>query len=196
MTHFDKKKESELVNSAANGNDSAFSLIFLHYLPKIRSVAKNYSYGMADFEDIVQEGVIGLYKAVKGFQIDKGVPFSAFALLCVKRQMINATQKYSRHPEILSDFSSDSGFAGGQYQDLSSVSYLSPEDLVVGREGFERAKKFIKKRLSGFEYDVLRHYLAGSTYLEISNILGKPAKAIDNAISRIKSKLSKGFETP
>lgn len=194
MSRCEALNEELAARLSAGGDNKAFSLLFLHYLPKIRQIAKRYYPFYADYEDIVQEGVIGLYKAALVYKPEKNVPFSAFALLCIKRQIINASQKYTRYPEILSDFSDDNIDVGGKYRDLLYASYTDPEDFIVGREDFETVKEFIKERLSGFEYNVLRHYLTGIKYSEIARIMNKPQKSIDNAISRIKQKLFRSIK--
>lgn len=195
MTLCEFLNEEQVVKFAAAGDDRAFSSLFIKYLPKIRFIAKRYYYGFSDFEDVVQEGAIGLFKAVKVYNPKKGVPFSVFASVCIKHNIINASRKYSRFPEILSDFSSDLSDIDSSYSDLFSASYPGPEDLVVGKEDFETVNNFLKSSLSQFEYDVLKNYLTGKKYSEIARALNKPLKSIDNAISRIRQKLNRSFNT-
>lgn len=147
----------------------------------------------AEREDLVQEGMIGLMKAIKSFDESRSVCFSTFASLCIKRQIITAVKNYnSEKNKNLNNAMQGEGYS--ELEDLikyrrSSLKYYTPEQIVIGKELMKLLKKFLNENLSGLEKDVFIFMAKGYGYLEIAQKLEKEPKAIDNSIQRIKKKV-------
>ena len=188
--------EEEVVIFAKNGNRAAVEYLVQKYMGYIRTRTKSYFLIGADREDVVQEGMIGLYKAIRDFDAGKNASFKTFAELCITRHIITAVksaarQKHSPLNYYVSLNKTEDGqpVAGegvtGRQQDLD------PEQIIIEREQFLGTESRIVEMLSGFESDVLALHLAGIPYGRIAVLLGKDAKAVDNALQRIKKKLEK-----
>ncbi len=152
----------------------------------------------ADREDIIQEGMIGLYKAIRDYREDKQSSFRAFAELCITRQMITAIKSATRQKHIpLNSYVSlnkpvyDDGSDRTLIDMLSSTKSTNPEDLIIGREDYEAVESCIGEELSKFEKQVLLSYLLGKSYQQIGMELNRQPKAVDNALQRVKRKLEK-----
>lgn len=147
----------------------------------------------AEREDLVQEGMIGLMKAIKSFDESRSVCFSTFASLCIKRQIITAVKNYnSKKNKNLNNAMQGEGYS--ELEDLikyrrPSLKYYTPEQIVIGKELMKLLKKFLNENLSGLEKDVFIFMAKGYGYLEIAQKLEKEPKAIDNSIQRIKKKV-------
>ena len=147
----------------------------------------------AEREDLVQEGMIGLMKAIKSFDESRSVCFSTFASLCIKRQIITAVKNYnSEKNKNLNNAMQGEGYS--ELEDLikyrrPSLKYYTPEQIVIGKELMKLLKKFLNENLSGLEKDVFIFMAKGYGYLEIAQKLEKEPKAIDNSIQRIKKKV-------
>lgn len=160
----------------------------------------------ADRDDLIQEGMIGLFKAVRDYDTGRDASFFTFAELCVSRQMYTAIQAAGRqkHMPLNSYISLYAGSAqadadgrDGEWElseSLLSQSERNPEELLIDRENVERLEKTIEKELSSFEKQVLDLYLTGMKYSEIARVLGRDEKSTDNALQRIKSKLKKAIQ--
>ncbi len=188
--------EEEVVIFAKNGDRTAVEYLVQKYMGYIRTRTKSYFLIGADREDVVQEGMIGLYKAIRDFDAGKNASFKTFAELCITRHIITAVksaarQKHSPLNYYVSLNKTEDGqpVAGegvtGRQQDLD------PEQIIIEREQFLGTESRIIEMLSGFESDVLALHLAGIPYGRIAVLLGKDAKAVDNALQRIKKKLEK-----
>ena len=188
--------EEEVVIFAKNGDRAAVEYLVQKYMGYIRTRTKSYFLIGADREDVVQEGMIGLYKAIRDFDAGKNASFKTFAELCITRHIITAVksaarQKHSPLNYYVSLNKTEDGqpIAGegvtGRQQDLD------PEQIIIEREQFLGTESRIVEMLSGFESDVLALHLAGIPYGRIAVLLGKDAKAVDNALQRIKKKLEK-----
>ena len=188
--------EEEVVIFAKNGDRAAVEYLVQKYMGYIRTRTKSYFLIGADREDVVQEGMIGLYKAIRDFDAGKNASFKTFAELCITRHIITAVksaarQKHSPLNYYVSLNKTEDGqpVAGegvtGRQQDLD------PEQIIIEREQFLGTESRIVEMLSGFESDVLALHLAGIPYGRIAVLLGKDAKAVDNALQRIKKKLEK-----
>lgn len=189
----------ELIVSWANGGDKCA----LEYLVKkhknfVRAKARSYFLIGADSEDIIQEGMIGLFKAIRDFNIEKNSNFRAFAELCIKRQIITAIKTATRQKHIpLNTYISlnkpiyDDESERTLLDIISGKNSMNPETLYISREGITSIKEKIGKILSSFEWEVLTCYLAGESYQEIAEDLDRPIKSIDNALQRVKKKLEK-----
>ncbi|MBR2383479.1 MAG: RNA polymerase sporulation sigma factor SigH, partial [Anaerotignum sp.] len=173
------------------------------YKSLVRAKSRAYFLIGADSEDIIQEGMIGLYKAVRDYNEEKNASFRSFAELCVNRQMITAIKAATRqkHQPLNSYVSLNKPVYEEEseqtYMDFlqsSSGSLLNPEALLIGQENKSFLESQMVKNLSSFETRVLVLYLQGRSYFEIANVLDKPEKSIDNALQRVKKKLEKFLE--
>ena len=189
--------DEQLVELAAQGDKSAEEFILTKYKNMVRSRAKSYFILGADREDLVQEGMIGLFKAVRDFDITKHASFLGFAEICIKRQMITAIKSASRqkHKPLntyvsLSDPGTHEGETGRILETMESWDAVDPEELLLRRETTEAMEAEIAKKLSTLEQTVLTLYLSGMNYTEIAKKLDRTPKSIDNALQRIKRKLS------
>jgi RNA polymerase sporulation-specific sigma factor len=151
----------------------------------------------SDKEDVVQEGMIGLYKAIRDFEPARGTPFAAFSELCVSRQILTAVKAANRnkHLPLNSSVSIDAPLQspeGGEQSlgdTLTGGRLSDPANIVISAEEVEALGESLRGRLTDLETDVLRLYLDGKSYDEIAGALGSHAKSIDNALQRVKRKL-------
>lgn len=184
----------ELIN---NNDEQALEYLLNKYKYLIRKKARTYFLIGADNDDIIQEGMIGLYKAIRDFNKDKKTSFITFAELCVTRQMISAVKASTRmkHTPLNSYISlSKPSF----YEDntkfaliehLPSNKIINPEELLINKENLNMIKYELDKKLSNLEKEVFTLYLDGLTYIDIANKMNRPIKSIDNALQRIKRKV-------
>ena len=155
----------------------------------------------ADDDDMFQEGMIGLYKAIKSFNLEKQNSFKTFANLCIERQLITAikTSNRQKHMPLNSSFSLNLS-AYDENDDTSILEVLDtktiedPLDTITKKEYYEFIESRIDKSLSEFEKQVLNRYVQGETYIDIANKLNTPVKSVDNAIQRIRKKAIKCLE--
>ena len=196
-------KDEELVLMAQNGDDAAQEYLLDKYKSLVRAKSRAYFLIGADSEDIIQEGMIGLYKAVRDYNEEKNASFRSFAELCVNRQMITAIKAATRqkHQPLNSyvslnkpGYEEESEQTYMDFLQSSSGSLLNPEALLIGQENKSFLEDQMVKNLSSFETRVLVLYLQGRSYFEIANVLDKPEKSIDNALQRVKKKLEKFLE--
>jgi RNA polymerase sigma factor, sigma-70 family len=195
---FNSYKDEEIIDLVKKGNDRAQEFIMNKYKTMVKSRARAYFLIGADREDIIQEGMIGLYKAVRDYQTDKNASFKSFAELCINRQMITAIKTAGRQKHI--PLNSSVSLNRPVFDDLEEHTYMdmlesievtSPETLFIGQEEKSFIEEHIAKNLSGFENKVLAFYLQGKTYLEIASLMNKPEKSIDNALQRVKKKIER-----
>ncbi|GAB6168951.1 RNA polymerase sporulation sigma factor SigH [Clostridium carnis] len=195
---FYNKSDEEIVVEAKNGNSRAQEYLISKYENFVKSKAKSYFLIGADKEDIYQEGMIGLYKAIRDFKIDRLTSFRAFAELCVTRQIITAIKTATRQKHIpLNTYVSLNKPIYEEESDRTLIDVLAgfkitdPEELIIGKEQMEHIESEMTKVLSGLEMEVLQSYLDGKSYQEIACDLDRHAKSIDNALQRVKRKLEK-----
>lgn len=188
---------------AIKDNDDELALEYLinKYCNFVRAKARSYFLIGADREDIIQEGMIGFYKAIRDFRNDKLSSFRAFAELCVTRQIITAIKTATRQKHIpLNSYISLNKPIYDEDSDRTLMDVLSggkisdPEELVISREEFADIEKKMEEILSDLEWRVLMSYLDGKSYQEIAADLGRHVKSIDNALQRVKRKLEKYME--
>lgn len=201
--NYEQKKDEELVLMAQNGDDAAQEYLLDKYKSLVRAKSRAYFLIGADSEDIIQEGMIGLYKAVRDYNEEKNASFRSFAELCINRQMITAIKAATRqkHQPLNSYVSLNKPVYEEEseqtYMDFlqsSSSALLNPEALLIGQENKSFLENQMVKNLSSFETRVLVLYLQGRSYFEIAHVLDKPEKSIDNALQRVKKKLEKFLE--
>ena len=180
---------------------AALEFLLNRYKNFVRSRARSYFLIGADHEDIVQEGMIGLYKAVRDFRPEKLASFRAFAELCVTRQIITAIKTATRQKHIpLNSYISLNKPIFDEESDRTLLDVISegritnPEELLIGQEDLSSIESRIGKMLSQLEWEVLLAYLDGRSYQEIAEDLGRHVKSIDNALQRVKRKMEKLLE--
>src|SRR6266849_6359915 len=191
----------ELVSAAKCGDNLAMEFLLNKYRNFVRIKAKSYFLIGADREDIIQEGMIGLYKAVRDFKADKLSSFRAFAELCITRQIITAIKTATRQKHIpLNSYISLNKPIYDEDSDrtlldvISSIKVSDPEELVINQEASATMRERIRKNLSELECKVLTAYLEGKSYQEMANELNRHVKSIDNALQRVKRKLERNLE--
>ena len=193
--------DEEIVKLIKQGDDNAFSYILEKYKELINiKVAKYYIIG-AEREDTIQEGTIGLFKAIKSFDETKQNSFKTFANLCIERQLITAIKSSNRQKHIpLNSYLSlnNSAYENDDNDEelintFDSKTAEDPLDTVMKKEYFEQIESSMDKNLSGFEKQVLNRYIKGESYIEIASKLDAPVKSVDNAIQRIRKKAVKNL---
>lgn len=189
-------KDNELVILAKKGNKKAIAILINKYKNFVRARSKFYFIIGADKEDIVQEGLIGLYKAIRDYNPDKKTSFRAFAELCIMRQIITAIKTATRqkHTPLNSYISLNKPiFEENGERVLSDVIVstrnVNPEEIYITLELTKDIKEKMKKYLSSLEAKVLSEYLRGLSYHEVAKSIGKHIKSVDNALQRIKRKI-------
>ncbi|MCL6450989.1 MAG: RNA polymerase sporulation sigma factor SigH [Acetobacteraceae bacterium] len=190
--------DEEVVESARNGSSSALEYLINKYKNFVRAKARSYFLIGADREDIIQEGMIGLYKAIRDFRSDKLSSFRAFAELCVTRQIITAIKTATRQKHIpLNSYVSLNKPIYDEDSDrtlldvISGTKITDPEELIISREEFGDIEEKMGEILSDLEWKVLMSYLDGKSYQEIASDLRRHVKSIDNALQRVKRKLER-----
>lgn len=190
-------EDSELVEKAQNGDDFAEECLMERYKNFVRAKSQPYFIAGADKEDIIQEGMIGLYKAIRDYKPDKQASFRGFADLCITRQIITAIKTATRMKhQPLNTYVS---LSRPVYDDESEKTLMdvlmgenesNPEELYINSEEYNAAAQHIQSVLSKLERQVLVLHLAGKSYQEIAARIDKPIKSIDNALQRAKNKLA------
>ena len=190
--------DEAVVMRAMHGNDAAQDYLLEKYKNFVRSKARSYFLIGADRDDIMQEGMIGLYKAIRDFNPEKRASFRAFAELCITRQIITAIKTATRQKHIpLNSYVSLYKPVYDEESDRTLIDIFSgiimsdPEELMINRENYTDIETHIGEMLSDFEWNVLTAYLQGKSYQEISVTLERHIKSIDNALQRVKRKLEK-----
>ena len=190
--------DEEVALLARDGDEAALEVLLNKYKNFVRSKARSYFLIGADHEDIVQEGMIGLFKAFRDFKPDKLASFHAFAELCVTRQIITAIKTATRQKHIpLNSYVSLNKPIYEEESDRTLMDVITegrstdPEELIIGQESYVSIESRIDKALSPLERKVLASYLDGKSYQEIAKNLGRHVKSIDNALQRVKHKLEK-----
>ncbi|ACA42082.1 RNA polymerase sigma-H factor (Sigma-30) [Lysinibacillus sphaericus C3-41] len=195
---FERFNDEELIEMVHQGNTDALDYLITKYRLLVRAKARSYFLIGADKEDIVQEGMIGLYKAIRDFKGDKLASFRAFAELCITRQIITAIKTATRQKHIpLNSYVSLDKPILDEESDRTLMDVLTgaimddPEELIIHREEFGYLEEKMSEILSELELQVLALYLDGRSYHEISAKLNRHVKSIDNALQRVKRKLER-----
>ncbi len=193
--------DEEIINDAKAGDELALEFLINKYKSFVRAKARTYFLIGADREDIIQEGMIGLYKAIRDFRGDKLSSFRAFAELCITRQIITAIKTATRQKHIpLNSYISLNKPIFDEDSDrtlmdiISEESVSDPEEMMINREEFAGIEVKMGEILSSLEWEVLSQYLQGRSYQEIAVELNRHVKSIDNALQRVKRKLEKHLE--
>lgn len=185
---YDTCTDEELIARLRAGEREITDYLIDKYKSLVRTRARALYLVGGDHEDLIQEGMLGLFKAVRDYKPEKEASFATFAGLCIDRQMYSAVASSQRQKhQPLNSFVSLSEPVSEQ--ELRLVDEETPEEIMISRENVIGMHERIKERLSKFEYQVLELYLKGYDYMQIAEKLGKQPKAIDNALQRIRSKV-------
>ena len=187
--------DTDLVARARDGDVRATELVIARYRGAVRARAANYFLVGADRDDLCQEGLIGLTKAIRDFDPDNGASFASFADLCITRQMLTAIKMATRlkHTPLNTYVSYDRPHASDPTRTIADTvaveEALDPLESLLADDGMRAVMAVVDEVLSGLEAEVLRLYVDGRSYQEIAEQLGRRTKSIDNALQRIKRKL-------
>lgn len=202
---YSQYSDAELIDLLRRGDGSVMDHICNKYKDLVKNKAKSMFILGADSEDLIQEGMIGLFKAIRDYDSGRDASFFTFADLCVSRQMYTAVQASRRQKHIplnnyISLYGNVSNNRDGEGEEealvnvLTDDSDLNPEALMIDKENVDRLEMLIERELSGFEKQVLDLYLTGMKYQQIAKVLGRDEKSTDNALQRIKTKLRKAMK--
>lgn len=201
IQQFEQLTDETIVGQVHLGNSDALDFLISKYRLFVKAKARSYFLIGADKEDIIQEGMIGLYKAIRDFKEDKLASFRAFAELCITRQIITAIKTATRqkHIPLNSYISLDKPIYDEESERtlmdiITSPISDDPEHLMINREDYSHLEKKMNEVLSELEQQVLIRYLEGQSYNEISEELNRHVKSIDNALQRVKRKLERHIE--
>lgn len=198
---YEGMKDEEVVEKAKFGDLEALDYLLAKYKGFVRLKAQSYFLIGADREDIVQEGMIGLYKAIRDYNGDKLAPFKSFAELCITRQIITAIKTATRQKHI--PLNSYISLNKPIYEDesdrtlldvLAGTKVTDPEELIISDEEIHSLTNQIVELLSDLEWQVFMCYLDGKSYQEIAKELNRHIKSVDNALQRVKRKLERYLE--
>ena len=197
---FNLMLDEDIVDYARKGDAEALEYLIYKYKNFVKAKARLFLIG-ADREDIIQEGMIGLYKAIRDYRHEKLSSFRAFAELCITRQIITAIKTATRQKHIpLNSYISLNKPIYDEESDrtlmdvISSAKISDPEELIISREEYVDIESKISELLSDLEQEVLNSYLQGKSYQEIAMDLDRHVKSIDNALQRVKRKLERYLE--
>jgi RNA polymerase sporulation-specific sigma factor len=195
-------EDLDLVKRVRDGDERCLETLLSRYRNFARSKARSYFLAGSDKEDVVQEGMIGLFKAIRDFDLSQDTPFRAFAELCISRQILTAikTANRQKHQPLNSSVSLDAPAYGDEKgessvgDNLVATTLSDPAELVISAQEIEAIRDSMRDNLTELEGDVLRLYMDGKSYEEIAGALGNHVKSIDNALQRIKRKLQRHLD--
>lgn len=188
--------EEKLLQEAQIGNEEAIEQLFSIYKPLVNKIARSYFLTGGDVEDLVQEGMIGLFKAIKNFKEDKNASFKTFATTCIKNQIQSAVRVASSEKNMILSTALSIEQPSNFEDDEDEIEIVlpsplpKPDEKIENKENFKQITKKIILALSHLELKILIEYLKGYNYNEIANQNKISKKSVDNALSRIKNKLS------
>ena len=197
MDKYKQKSDAQLVQMYADGDPDASNALLSRHKDAVRITARKYYMLGGDQDDIIQEGMIGLFKAIRDFKSTRLTSFRAFAELCVKRQIITAIKAATRQKHVpLNSYVSLNKPLYDEESDRTLLDVIegrvtNPEDLYISQEDLSRIQTQISEVLSDLERQVLEAFMDGKSYQEIAELLGRHVKSIDNALQRVKRKLFK-----
>ncbi|MGI5824175.1 MAG: RNA polymerase sporulation sigma factor SigH [Bacillota bacterium] len=199
---YETMTDEDVVGMAGNGDMNAQEYLINKYKNFVRAKARTYFLLGGDKEDLIQEGMIGMYKAIRDYRPDKLSSFRAFAELCITRQIITAIKTATRQKHIpLNSYVSLNKPIYDEDSDrtlldvITGTKITDPEELIISQEEFDNIEEKMGELLSSLELRVLMYYLEGKSYQEIAEDLGRHVKSIDNALQRVKRKLEKYLDT-
>ncbi|MBO5484529.1 MAG: RNA polymerase sporulation sigma factor SigH [Lachnospiraceae bacterium] len=202
MDRLEDLSEEAIIQRAQAQDNDAIDFLMKKYKSVVRKKTRTLFMIGGDRDDLIQEGMIGLFKAIRSFEPDKEASFATFAELCISRQLYSAIKSSNRLKNLPLNtyisiyslaYSSEDGDSDGDFMLDKSLSSLemSPEEILINRESAQNVKENLAECLSKMEKEVFELYLSGLTYQEIAQKMQKEPKAIDNALQRIKAKVNK-----
>lgn len=194
MGDYQKLSDEKLIDALRSGDNGVMDYILDKYKPLVLKKANAMYLIGGDTDDLIQEGMIGLFKAIRDYRADKEAAFFHFAELCITRQLYSAVEASNRKKHVplntYVSFYSRAGEEGKSLAETLATDVMDdPEQLIIAQENMQNFWLGLKERLSSMECEVLDEYLTGLNYRQIAKKLGKSPKAVDNALSRIKSKI-------
>ena len=202
--NYNNMSDDELLELINKKDTDALDFLICKYKDLVNSKVNKYFIIGAEKEDIVQEGLIGLYKAIKDYKPDKQNSFKSFANLCIERQLITAIKSSNRQKHMplnsylslnMTAFENEDGNNDTQIVDvLENTVIEDPLDTITKKEYFLSVENVINSSLSDFEKKVLNRYVQGESYVKIAERLDAPVKSVDNAIQRIRKKTAKNIQ--
>lgn len=195
--------DEELIERLRDGEEQIMEYLMDKYKNLVRSKAKSMYILGGDTQDLIQEGMIGLFKAVRDYDSGRDASFYTFAQLCVSRNIYSAVQKSGRKKHAPLNFYTSIYASEGNKEDAGVSEYhnavelmadgevSNPEEILIGQENMEQLQKYIEEELSAFEIQVLELHITGMGYVEIAKVLGRDEKSTDNALQRIRTKLKR-----
>ena len=187
--------EEKLLESAQMGNDAALDKIFSIYRNFIFVKSKNFFINGAEKEDVFQEAMLGLLKAIRNYDKERVASFKSFASLCIQRQIITAVKRANAQKHSAANKAIETGelreleeIKGSDLKGLSSYLEDNPERDCIAKDDVVSLSKFLSDNLSGFEQQIFRHLISGYDYRDIAKLMNKSVKAIDNGTQRIRRK--------
>lgn len=197
---FNELSDEELISLIRSDNKDALDFLLSKYKDLVYMKVSKYFIVGAERDDIVQEGMIGLYKAIKSFKEDKHNSFRTFANMCIERQLITAIKTSNRQKHMpLNSYLSLNTSAYDEDEDKTLIDVINnntvedPLDTITKKEYYKSVEDSIDKSLSTFEKQVLKKFIKGDSYVKIAEELDSPVKSVDNAIQRIRKKAMKGI---
>ncbi|MBQ8662718.1 MAG: RNA polymerase sporulation sigma factor SigH [Eubacterium sp.] len=194
---YNSKTDEELIVQLRAGDDNVMDYLMEKYKNLVRMKANTMFLLGGDTDDLIQEGMIGLFKAVRDFKPDRDSSFATFASICITRQIYKAVEAASRKKHgplntyVSLSVEDDTEGNGPLQEHLKASSLDNPENMLINQEEMEQFLEELNRVLSPMERQVLHLHLAGNNYHQIAQILGKSEKSIDNALQRMKQKISK-----
>ncbi|MEW8974489.1 MAG: RNA polymerase sporulation sigma factor SigH [Tissierellaceae bacterium] len=201
VLNYKDMEDEDIVDAAKVGNPFALEYLIDRYKNFVKSKARTYFLIGADRDDIIQEGMIGLYKAIRDYDRDKLASFRSFAEICITRQIITAIKTATRQKHI--PLNSYISLSKPMYEEesertlidiIEGTRVVDPMELFIGRESMHNIELKIGELLSELEAEVLGHYIQGKSYTEIAAEMDRDVKSVDNALQRIKKKLETCLE--
>lgn len=194
MEKYQNLSDEQLIEQLRCGDDRIMDYILNKYKPLVLGKANAMYLIGGDTDDLIQEGMIGLFKAIRDYRVEREASFFHFAELCITRQLYSAVEASNRKKHVplntyVSFYTRNSEESKSLAETLPTDAMNNPEQLVIDQENVRMFWENLKKHLSSMEREVLDEYLSGLNYRQIAEKMGKSPKAIDNALSRIKSKV-------
>lgn len=202
INEYSKMTDEEIIKEIRNGDKQALSYLMNKYKEMVNLKVGKYFMVGAEKEDIVQEGLIGLFKAIKTFNAEKNNTFKTFANMCIERQLITAIKSSNRQKHMplnsylslnMSAYDNEEENGAELMDTFDSKTIEDPLETIINKEYYSEIEKSIDKTLSQFEKQVLDRYMKGESYVTIAKRLDSPVKSVDNAIQRIRKKAMKNL---
>ena len=189
MSKYDRMTDEQLLCDYKNGNQEIMDYLMVKYKSMVRKKARAMYLLGGENEDLIQEGMIGLFKAAQSYQPDKDASFRTFAGMCIDRQLYSAIQNSNRQKHMPLNSYISLSEEPEETDELEGSWWENPENIIIDQESTRSLEQEIHRTLSPMENKVLKYYLKGYGYIQIAKIMGKTPKSIDNALQRIRGKI-------